>query len=278
MLTFASMESTNHNFSLLFRRLLLLLFIYSFCRVLFLTFNHSYFSNVGIALLSRSFFFGLRYDITAIVISNVFFIVLHLLPFRFFYFKTYQRILLVLFLAVNIPMILFNCIDFGLYRFTGKRSGAEIFSIMSFGNDFINTLPRMIFDFWYLLVTFFLLTYILYRYYPRLVFSESIRVRPSNRFAVSPFGKWMYFILFTALTFIGFRGGIQYKPLNILSASQYGIGKTTELVLNTPFTIIKTYGKNKLEDINCNSILFRHPINIFQFIFTIGFNYSERCV
>jgi phosphoglycerol transferase MdoB-like AlkP superfamily enzyme len=38
--------------------------------------------------------------------------------------------------------------------------------------------------------------------------------------------------------------------LNILSASRYGTGKTAELVLNTPFTILKTYGKRTVEEVS----------------------------
>ncbi len=175
-------------------------------------------------------------------------------------------------------MVLLNCIDFGLYRFTGKRSGSEIFSIMSFGNDFVNTVPRMIIDFWYLVITFFVLAYLLYRFYPRLLFTKTFGGSQSKRFIVSPIGKGFYFILFSALTFVGFRGGIQYKPLNILSASKYGTGKITELVLNTPFTIIKTYGKNKLEEIHWMSQKDAFSINPLTFQPIFGKEFSKKNV
>lgn len=142
-----------------------------------------------------------------------------------------------------------NCIDLGLYRFTGKRSGSEIFSIMGFGDDFINTAPKMITDFWYLLIVFFALIFLMIRHYPKLKTYSIIKSEKKTAWAGIGM-NFLLFIVFTGFTFIGFRGGIQYKPLNILSASRYGTGKTAELVLNTSFTIIKTFGKQTIEEIN----------------------------
>jgi phosphoglycerol transferase MdoB-like AlkP superfamily enzyme len=232
------------NFSLLIRRLGLLMLLYFVCRFFFLVFNFVYYSQLETGTLVLSFVYGLRFDITAVIISNILFISLHLFPFSFFYSNIYQRVLKIIFNVFNIPFLLLNCIDFGLFRFTGKRTGAEIFKIMSFGDDFINTVPQMIIDFWYLLLLFFLLIYLMNRFYPKMN-SQTI-LSGSIPFFKSIFGKAILFLLFLSLTFIGFRGGIQYKPLNILSASRYGTGKQTALVLNTSFTVIKTTGKQAI--------------------------------
>ena len=244
------MNRFQNNYILLLRRILLLLEIYFFCRLLFLLFNFSYFSTVDIITILKSFIYGIRYDITAIFISNIVFISLHLLPFPFFYRKSYQKFLKLLFFLVNVPFILLNCIDFGLFQFTGKRSGSEIFKIMSFGNDLINTLPKMIADFWYLLLIFIILTFILNKIYPALKTFKESKTEKKHLIIDSFGGKIILFILFSTLAVIGFRGGIQYKPLNILSASRYGTGKTTALILNTPFTILKTFGKQTLDEMH----------------------------
>ncbi len=236
------------NFVVLLRRLGLLILIYSLCRLLFLIFNFSYFAETDLSVILKSFFFGVRFDLTAVIISNILFISLHLLPFRFFYTIPYQRVLRILFNLVNIPLLLLNSIDWGLFKFTGKRTGAEIFKIMSFGNDFINTLPKMIIDFWYLLIIFFLIIYLMNRFYPKAdhLFVHKIKNKPA--FINTALGKSVLFLIFTGLTFIGFRGGVQLKPLNILAASRYGTGKTTALVLNTSFTVIKTVGKQTISE------------------------------
>ena len=224
--------------------------IYFLCRLSFLVFNYSYFSSIGFTAILKCFFFGIRYDITAIVISNIVFISLHLFPFEFFYKFFYRITLKIIFLLVNVPFILLNCIDCGLFRFTGKRTGSEIFRIMSFGKDFINTLPRMVIDFWYLLLIFIILVIILNRIYPELKPIKVGQQGTRKKFIHSTVGKIILFFLFASLTFIGFRGGIQYKPLNIISASRYGTGNTIALVLNTPFTVIKTLGKQTIEEIH----------------------------
>ncbi len=241
------MYRTQSNFSLLISRLGLLFSIYFFCRVLFFIFNYSHFETSDFSSLASAFFYGMRYDITAIVISNILFIILHLLPFPFFYSGFFQKLLKAIFLIVNIPFLLFSLIDVGLFRFTGKRSGSEILHIMSYGQDFMNTAPKMIVDFWYLLLLFFGCVFVIAKAYPALGIDEKY----SRRKGIVPVILTAFVtILFAGLTFIGFRGGIQYKPLNVLSASKYGYGKTSALILNTPFTILKTFGKQYIEEHN----------------------------
>ncbi len=60
-------------------------------------------------------------------------------------------------------------------------------------------------------------------------------------------GKWRYIFLYLipvmGFYVLGFRGGLQYKPLNVIQASRYAEAKNIPLVLNTPFTIIKSANK-----------------------------------
>ncbi len=185
----------------------------------------------------QSFLFGLRFDITAIVISNILFISLHLFPFSFFYTPVYQSILRVLFVIINSFNLLLNCLDIGLFRFAGKRATADVFRVMGFGNDFVNTVPKTLVDFWYVLLLLIFLVFLLFLLYPRLKSGKSkIRIS-TNLFYVTAIG---------GLMIIGWRGGIQYKPINIISASQYGNAKMSALILNTPFSFMKTYGRSEL--------------------------------
>lgn len=121
---------------------------------------------------------------------------------------------------------------------------------MSFGEDFGNTLPKLISDFWYLLLLSIVLIFLLNYLYGK------IKIEKKNVSSRNLFFRRNFFIQFTlhilifGLLFIGFRGGIQLKPLNILSASQYGSAKQSALILNTPFTLIKSYGKNELAEIH----------------------------
>jgi len=171
------------------------------------------------------------------------------MPFGFFYSKSYQILLKVLYFIPGIFMLLLNCIDCGLFRFAGKRITADVLNIMSYGDDFKNTVPVMIADFWYLFLIFLFLSFILVKGYKRISLTRPRRVQGPKGTA-GPLFRLILHLFFLALIFIGFRGGIQYKPINILSAAKYGKGQYASLVLNSPFTFLKTVGKPSLREVN----------------------------
>ena len=236
-----------NRFVLLLQRILMLFALYTFCRILFYVFNFSYFSDLSFTAVLKLFFFGLRFDAVAIVISNLIFIALHFYPFRHFYHKIYQNILRVLFLFVNTIAVILNLIDIAFVRFEGKRATSDAIRVMGFGDDFVNTVPRMILDYWYLLALLITLVYVLNKLYSKIKITITA---PATGLLLSTVqGQIILACIAFGLTFIGFRGGIQYRPINIMTASRYASGKETSLLLNTPFTIIKTLGKNALEPI-----------------------------
>ncbi len=229
------------------QRVLLLVVFYSVCRLFFLLFNVNYFTEVGSVSVLKDFFFGLRFDLAAIIISNIAFISLHFFPFKFFYSRFYQVFLKILFLVVNIPLLLFSCIDFGLFRFSAKHATSDAFKIMSFGEDFINTLPEMIRDFWYVLLVFFILSILLVWSYNQIrIDKKTAGERVSLSMVIK---KLSIHLLGIGLIIIGFRGGIQYKPISIITASHYGSSKDVSLILNTPFTLLKTFYKSALTEV-----------------------------
>jgi len=228
------------NLRLLVKRFLLILAFYSICRLLFFLFNLSYFSEAGFSDIVLGFLSGIRFDVTAAIITNLPFIVFHYNPFPFFYKKWYQLILKILFIFTNSVCILANVVDIVLFRFTGKRATTDAFSIMAFGEDFANTLPRMVLDFWYLVLLVIILVVLMNILYNR--------IKISNR-KNSVLAQIVAYLLVFAFIFIGFRGGVQYRPINIMTASQHGSAKLVTMILNTPFTIIKTLGKEELAPI-----------------------------
>ena len=56
-----------------------------------------------------------------------------------------------------------------------------------------------------------------------------------------------FLMLFTLV--IAARGGFQLKPLNIIDASRYSAGQNVPLLINTPFSIMKTLNANTLKRI-----------------------------
>lgn len=234
------------NLLLFIKRFLLLLLFYSAIRTLFLLFNLEYFSDLGFKNLFLSFVYGLRFDISILIIINIPVIALHFFPFPFFYSSLYQKFVKAIFLLINIPCLLLNCIDFAYFKFTFRRTTYDVLGILKGGGDFLNTLPVMVKDFWYILVIWIALCFLLIKFYSVISRNHFPRHRFQSGFGVQ---QVVLHFIFLVLIVIGFRGGIQLKPLNIISAGQFGSPKAAPLVLNTPFTVIKTIGEKELTDL-----------------------------
>lgn len=137
----------------------------------------------------------------------------------------------------NSAAILFNIIDIEYFRFQKKRTGFELFSGE---NDIWKMLPSYIVDYWWLLIISAILSYFLYKLYSRTL---KIRVIESKPYVAL---KTISIILFLGIIVIAARGGLQTKPLQTISASQWGNSQNASLVLNTPFTILQSVGKKTL--------------------------------
>ena len=131
-----------------------------------------------------------------------------------------------------------NLIDFEYFKFTYKRTTADLFFTSGLENDIFNLILPFLKDYWYLFILALLLwtlTYLLFR------FIHSMQTELLS---------WSKIPLFAlpviAFLVLGFRGGIQYKPLDIVHAGNYATNANIPLVLNTPFTILKTFSEEDL--------------------------------
>jgi hypothetical protein len=79
------------HFSLLFRRILLLVVLFTLCRIIFHVFNMNYFKEADAWNIFLAYFLGLRFDLSAICMVNSLFIVLSILPLNFISRDGYQK-------------------------------------------------------------------------------------------------------------------------------------------------------------------------------------------
>ena len=159
-----------------------------------------------------------------------------------FFLTLNQTLLKVLFFVVNIPSILLNCVDLEYFKYQGKRTTADLFQLFGMGDDMKNNLPRMAMDFWYVLVIFIFLTVLLITLYNKIKVPSKPKEREDKKLA------WLMVIPLLAVFFVGGRGGFQYKPIGIMAAARHTTPQLVPLVLNTPFTVLKTYGKKNIEE------------------------------
>jgi phosphoglycerol transferase MdoB-like AlkP superfamily enzyme len=225
---------------LLLKKLGIAFLIFSICRTLFYLFNSYHFNDVSFSL----FFYGLRFDLVSISFLFSPLIILHLVPISFRNIKRYNNLLTLTFYIANTIAIILNLIDVAYFDFTLKRTTSDFFSMINTGDDFFKLLPHYILDFWYniiLLAGLLLLSWFLYKKFCSPVLSYFSYKKKDYLIHT------VIFVLFSVLTVFSMRGGFQYKPIDIVNAGQYTKAQNIPIVLNTPFTIIKTILVDNIE-------------------------------
>lgn len=237
------MQNYLNQIYLLLKRFSVLLLIYSVLRLLFYVFNSHFFPFPFFTSILPTFILGLRFDISAIIYTNLIFLVLHTLPIPLFYNRYYQKILFILFYTCNIPFIIINCVDLGYFQFILKRTTWDLFNTLGLSKDFFVLLPSMIRDFWYLICIAFFLVFLMIKLYRTIKLPVYTKIK-SKKYIIL---NMLTFVGLLACIVIGSRGGLQYRPINLLNAAQYSNPANAPLILNSSFSIIKSIGKVELE-------------------------------
>lgn len=227
---------------LLLKRLLLVFGFYQLSRLVFYFWNKASFGSAGI----REFLGGMRFDLSAIFYTNALFIIALLIPGNFKYGKRYQKIVKIAFFVVNLIFLATNFVDVQYYNFTSRRSTLALITASGMKQDVLRLIPAFFKDYWILFIGFIILAIIFWKLIPNIKAVEN-----SKSEIKSPL-VWLAFLIgLIAIPIIG-RGGIQRVPLKIVHAVQYAkTPNNTALVLNTPFSVLKTISKNdNLKEVN----------------------------
>jgi hypothetical protein len=229
-------------------KLILALLLLFLSRILFYAFNLGYFSNLGLRDAMRLFVIGGRFDLSAILIINAPFIFMNTLPFKFRYNRIYQGASNLYFYIINSFALFTNFGDTIYFRFTLKRLTADIFNYVGVGGDFDKLIPQFLHDFWYIAVIWLLFVAILI--YIGTRFSVVLAGAKKKGFDLQFFViNTVLFAVVMALSVIGIRGGLQLRPISLVTAGNYTSAKNLPLLLNTPFSIARTLNKETLKTI-----------------------------
>ena len=215
-------------------RLGVMLILLAISRWLLFIFNTGNFPNLSIGEQFRLFFIGMRFDVWTLIIANLPFLVFYGIPFEFKYNKVYCKVIDILFVITNTLSITLNLIDVIYYRYIDKRMTSELFGFVQHTDDNQGGLvTQFIVDFWFMIVVFVVFLFAI------IILTRKTRVKP----AVIINRKYWYttrslvFLGLIAASIIGLRGGLQNKPISIITAANYTKTQNIPLVLNTPFTI-----------------------------------------
>lgn len=223
----------------LFLRIGVVLSILTCTRLLFFFYNYDSFSEV----VWTDWLSGIWFDLVTISLLLMPFISFSLLPIKW---QNNKWIRFVQALSFHLPLlaiIALNLLDTEYYNYTQKRSTADLFAIVSAGNDIGQLLSSFLRDFWFLLV-FFVILFIANRWlYRKTNYSRW----KSNSYSSSTKREIIYFFVLIPIFVLLGRGGTSHKPISPIDATLYTNPQNTALVLNSAFTFLKSYGKNDLE-------------------------------
>ena len=223
--------------------LLLAYAVYFLARIIYLAINYSYFyQDLTLVHLFELLGAGLVFDTSAILVTNIPYIVLMLLPWHGKERPAYQQFCRWVFVIVNSLALAINLIDACYFRFTMRRTTTTVFS--EFANEqnlgsifFTETLNHL-----YLVFLFAFVAWGLYR----LARYSTLR-HDTLRWWLYDVAMLLSLAFAAPFVVAGIRGGFAtaVRPITISNANQY-VNRPIEaaLVLNTPFSLYRTIGKD----------------------------------
>lgn len=238
--------------------IILLFLVYFICRVAYVWENWGLFSigwnALSVGDLLRG---GFRFDASAIAYTNALYILLMLLPFHLKERDWWHTLCKWLYMIINSLAIILNLADAVYSKYTGRRTTFTFFSEFSNESNLQGVLFTELVYHWYLLILCLALIVLLCFLYMKPTNDTPKRMR--TRVNMSSQGSMQTYyafhaltlLLFIPLTIMAMRGGISkdLHPITTKDANQY-VNKPLEtaIVLNTPFSLIRTVDKTHYYD------------------------------
>jgi len=235
-------EAGPQNLMVLLKRLFVVFFIYQLSRILFYSYNLHHFSDVSFSELLYMMWGGLRFDTTAIIYLNSLFILGAVIPLKIRETKNFQKVLGIIFVSTNAIGYAFNILDIFYFDYILKRSTVALFMFAKEGNMGV-LFWQFLKDFWMGFIGWGLFVYATYRFFKiTKVKTSSPALKSSSFYSIGS----LIFLLVAYFSIIGVRGGFTRttRPIAMNNAGRY-VKNPLEMsiVLNTPFSIIRTIGK-----------------------------------
>lgn len=218
---------------------LMCLLFYVFARLEFLVWNWSQYKSKEVADLLWAFLVGLRFDISAIAMNLIPLILWSFWPWSERREKFWGVVGFFLFAPFFLAFMIMNLGDTEFINFVGRRFSYD-------GLFIVNEIPGKVGA---IFATYGFITTLNFLVMGMLMWTSwRILCRPSTRGVSSISGRRAipYYIgsvfLVLLVVVLTVRGGLQKKPLNIVNAHVFAAPVLNNLVLNSTFTFVKSYG------------------------------------
>lgn len=232
-----------------FYRILLAYVFYAFARVFFFLYNYKTLKVSSFSQYLDLHYHGLAFDTTAILYTNLLFILLSVLPLWITTKKAYQTLLQWIYFITNGVALAFNFLDFIYYKFTYSRTTIAFMDIVENETNKSSLFIRFIGTYWHVFVLYFVTLLVWIYAYKRVRIQEESPVSKVSYFGTS----FLAFLLVATMVVGGIRGDFKKstRPITLIDASRYvKQPQHADIVLNTPFAIIRTIGNNNFKKLD----------------------------
>ena len=238
-----------NEYKVLFLRIFLAYIFYFLARVLFYFYNSEIIIIEGFYEFINLSVIGLTFDTSAILYVNSLFIILSILPLKKISSQKNQSLLLYLYFITNSIAYATNFFDFIYYKFSQSRLTTTIFDVIENETNKLDLLSSFLFDYWHVYLLFFLLLFMWIFLYKKITIKPLLFQSKKSYYLISFF----CFLIIVFICVVGMRGGLgnSSRPINMVDAHRFVTkGYHADLVLNSPFCLIRTYNKNFFEKNN----------------------------
>ena len=236
-------------YSVLLYRLLLAYVFYFIVRVLFFIYNYSLLKVNSIGEFFELAYYGLAFDTAAILYANSLFIVLSIIPIWYNTSKGYQKFLTYVYFTLNLIAFATNFIDFIYYKYIFSRTTVAVYSVLENETNKANMFFRFLVSYWHVYLAFVVCAFAWIYLYKKVKVKEQVPSSKVKYFSFSAIG----FVIAGLLVVGGIRGDFKKstRPINMIDANRHvKQPQHADIVLNTPFSIIRTINQTSFKKIN----------------------------
>jgi phosphoglycerol transferase MdoB-like AlkP superfamily enzyme len=182
---------------------------------------------------------GAWFDLITIALFYFPFIILTFIPLPSSWEKGRKWVKIPVFFITTFSIFVFNAWDVAYFSYTAKRTSFDYFVYMLTNTETSNLAGDFILEFWWLIVFFVLSFWFIGRSF------LNVKATP-----IDWKGKmhWVTFVLIFGFSVLIGRGGFQLKPIGIIEATNYSSLENAPAVLNTAFTLVKTWNMKGVEE------------------------------
>lgn len=220
---------------------------YFIARLEFLFWNWSLFQNKSLLDILWSFIVGLRFDTAAALSLTAPVLLMTFIPWPKSWNKHWALLTWGLFCLLQVPFLILNLVDVEFINFVGRRFSYDSLFIV---NEIPGKMWNFVSSYWLLFLINSVLV-VLFVGATKIVIQkmtpENLIWPGANKGSVR---LWLMhgFLCFVALivAVVGIRGGLQKKPISFVNANIFQAPLLNNLVLNSTFTFIRSYGAESL--------------------------------